>query len=587
MGDFLLSSFSLMALIIMLTGALFAVSLKTSTENADYKNWLLFYFVGLLLEHSMGFLSGGLHSDIREQTYRYTNTLFNVGYAITAVSYIQVAYLFPQKAFERERKWLLYITTGYSVIYLGALIWFHFIQDQQGLSSRTYGKFINPLAGLFGGITTVWAVIVYLRKAHYYRRHRSKYLAPARLLAICTLFLLIISGLFIYPGGQHEWVMIVYTYGLWIVIQAEVLIFIIYSAFPISFRPKLVGFVFASVMAILSVAVMTLVPFTTNAEDPANIAQRVADQATLVRLMKIILGSAVFLLLVYPLILRESVIKPLQRLMLGIERAEKGDLSVEVPFGVLDEIGIVTRNFNGMVQSLKQSKDELTRHAATLESQVTERTAELSKSLQDLQTTQQQLIQSEKLASLGELTAGIAHEIQNPLNFVNNFSEVNSELIDEMHEQLALGNRQQAIEIANSIRENQEKINHHGKRADAIVKGMLEHSRTSSGQKVPTDINALADEYLRLAYHGMRAKDKSFNAKITTDFDNGIGKVNIVTQDIGRVMLNLINNAFYAVHEKQNNASAGLPTGQAGSAMRGYEPTVAVSSKKNQWSNSN
>ena len=122
MGDFLLSSFSLMALIIMLTGALFAVSLKTSTENADYKNWLLFYFVGLLLEHSMGFLSGGLHSDIREQTYRYTNTLFNVGYAITAVSYIQVAYLFPQKAFERERKWLLYITTGYSVIYLGALI---------------------------------------------------------------------------------------------------------------------------------------------------------------------------------------------------------------------------------------------------------------------------------------------------------------------------------------------------------------------------------------------------------------------------------------------------------------------------------
>jgi signal transduction histidine kinase len=296
--------------------------------------------------------------------------------------------------------------------------------------------------------------------------------------------------------------------------------------------------------------------------------------------MKIILGSAVFLLLVYPLILRESVIKPLQRLMLGIERAEKGDLSVEVPFGVLDEIGIVTRNFNGMVQSLKQSKDELTRHATTLESQVTERTAELSKSLQDLQTTQQQLIQSEKLASLGELTAGIAHEIQNPLNFVNNFSEVNSELIDEMHEQLALGNRQQAIEIANSIRENQEKINHHGKRADAIVKGMLEHSRTSSGQKVPTDINALADEYLRLAYHGMRAKDKSFNAKITTDFDNGIGKVNIVTQDIGRVMLNLINNAFYAVHEKQNNASAGLPTGQAGSAMRGYEPTVAVSSKK-------
>ena len=152
---------------------------------------------------------------------------------------------------------------------------------------------------------------------------------------------------------------------------------------------------------------------------------------------------------------------------------------------------------------------------------------------------------------MANLTAGIAHEIQNPLNFVNNFSDVNTELVDELKTELATGNTQLAIEIADNIKDNEQKINHHGKRADAIVKGMLQHSRTSSGQKEPTDINALADEYLRLAYHGLRAKDKSFNAAMKTDFDESIGNINIIPQDIGRVILNLINNAFYAVDEKK------------------------------------
>ena len=154
------------------------------------------------------------------------------------------------------------------------------------------------------------------------------------------------------------------------------------------------------------------------------------------------------------------------------------------------------------------------------------------------------------MASLGELTAGIAHEIQNPLNFVNNFSEVSNELIDEMNEELEKGDLKEAKAIADDIKQNLEKINHHGKRADSIVKGMLQHSRSSSGVKEPTDINALADEYLRLAYHGLRAKDKSFNAKFETTFEKGIGKVNVIPQDIGRVILNLITNAFYAVNER-------------------------------------
>src|SRR5574339_100441 len=155
------------------------------------------------------------------------------------------------------------------------------------------------------------------------------------------------------------------------------------------------------------------------------------------------------------------------------------------------------------------------------------------------------------MASLGELTAGIAHEIQNPLNFVNNFSDVNKELADELEQEIDKGNYADAKAIAKDIKDNEQKINHHGKRADAIVKGMLQHSRSSSGQKEPTDINALCDEYLRLAYHGLRAKDKSFNATMKTDFDTSIGNINIVPQDIGRVVLNLINNAFYSVDEKK------------------------------------
>ena len=185
-----------------------------------------------------------------------------------------------------------------------------------------------------------------------------------------------------------------------------------------------------------------------------------------------------------------------------------------------------------------------------------------------LKATQSQLIHSEKMASLGELTAGIAHEIQNPLNFVNNFSEVNAELIEELKPEVEKGNKQQAVVIADSLQENEQKIIYHGKRAEAIVKNMLQHSRVSSGQKDLTDINALADEYLRLAYHGLRAKDKSFNAKFETNFDNSIEKVNIVPQDIGRVVLNLINNAFYAVSEKAKQNIAG------------YEPVISVNTKK-------
>ena len=216
---------------------------------------------------------------------------------------------------------------------------------------------------------------------------------------------------------------------------------------------------------------------------------------------------------------------------------------------------------------------------------------EIKKAYAELKATQSQLIQSEKMASLGELTAGIAHEIKNPLNFVNNFSEVSKELLEEMLEEIQNGDMEEVKAIANDVVQNLEKINHHGKRADGIVKGMLQHSRSSSGTKEPTDINALADEYLRLAYHGLRAKDNSFNATIETDFDKNVGSINVVPQDMGRVILNLITNAFYACTERSRSAANEKSTSAnssnealaklAASGDSKYEPTVSVSTKKN------
>ncbi|WP_373494795.1 ATP-binding protein [Aquiflexum sp.] len=228
----------------------------------------------------------------------------------------------------------------------------------------------------------------------------------------------------------------------------------------------------------------------------------------------------------------------------------------------------------GLVFVVVQERSKyLKRENRSLEEKVSIRTEQLKKSLDDLKSTQSQLIQSEKMASLGELTAGIAHEIQNPLNFVNNFSEVSIELADELKEELSKinldsGQKKELEEIADDIIQNQQKIHHHGKRADAIVKGMLAHSRNSSSQKEKTDLNALADEFLRLSYHGLRAKDKSFNAEFKTDLDPDLPKMDVVSQDIGRVLLNLINNAFFAVNERKKMGEDG------------YNPMVSLSTKR-------
>ena len=243
--------------------------------------------------------------------------------------------------------------------------------------------------------------------------------------------------------------------------------------------------------------------------------------------------------------------------------------ALQEKLGEIEELSKLT------IEQEQEKREILASINENLEKQVSDRTHDLQISLENLQSTQAQLIHAEKMASLGQLTAGIAHEIQNPLNFVNNFSEVSVELIEEMKEELALGHGQEAEDIAEYIKQNLEKIKQHGKRADSIVKGMLEHSRVSTGEKVPTDINSLADEYLRLSYHGMRAKDKTFNAGFVTDFDPNLPKINVVPQDFGRVFLNVFNNAFQAVG--QENAFPLQPMVTVSTKNLGVKIVISIS----------
>jgi signal transduction histidine kinase len=267
-----------------------------------------------------------------------------------------------------------------------------------------------------------------------------------------------------------------------------------------------------------------------------------------IRVTSLIVGACILLVgMLISFWLSKNISKPVEALSNAAKKVSKGDLTPVVTNYANDEIGELAEVFNGMVQALSKARQELKNTNETLSATNTR----LNTTLNNLKATQAQLIHSEKMASLGELTAGIAHEIQNPLNFINNFSEVNTELIDEILSLPDINISEEIKLLFNDIKANNEKVIYHGKRADAIVKGMLQHSRTSSGQKELTDINELCDEYLRLSYHGLRAKEKGFNADFKADFDKSLSKVNVVQQDIGRVLLNLINNAFYSVKNAQ------------------------------------
>jgi len=278
-----------------------------------------------------------------------------------------------------------------------------------------------------------------------------------------------------------------------------------------------------------------------------------------------LMGLGVLLASVAGTFLARRMVVPIRQLQDGAERFGAGDLSERIVIRTGDEIETLAHRFNLMAGRIQESYE-------TLEAKVEERTRDLNKSLDDLQKAQSRLVQSEKLASLGQLTAGIAHEIKNPLNFVNNFAALSKELVDELLEVLRQASldpntRADAEETAELLRGNLDKVVQHGKRADSIVKNMLLHSRTGSGEHRPVDVNALVEESLNLAYHGARAAKPSFNVTLERDFDPAAGVADLFPQEITRVLLNLMSNGFYATEKRVDGAEPG------------YAPTLAVTTR--------
>ena len=408
---------------------------------------------------------------------------------------------------------------------------------------------MHLLAFSYASLFTLWIIILALRKAVYLRhinqRASKSHLVYASINGCYVLgsFFSLFFGFFS-PLGFWSYFLFVWLGNL-----ASIVLYIVSAAIPASFQVKVTGFTFVLGATVLTIITLTFYP-------PAvltNVPMRQAQQPGLVNLIVVISGVALLIIVLMPFMLKISITTPLQRLLQGVEQVNAGKLETQVRVGLLDEIGMLTQNFNLMTQNLKKAQDDLTDYALTLEKKVARRTAQLQDSLNELKRTQAQLIQSEKMASLGELTGGIAHEIKNPLNFINNFSDISMELCQELKEELAQPNIDKELidELAQDITQNLSKINQHGNRASGIVSSMLEHSRTSKGVKEQTDINSLVKECLMGSYESMQLKDKGFEATLETHFDPNIHTVNLFPQDFGRVLLNLFNNAFYSVGEKK------------------------------------
>jgi len=550
-----------MSFILGLTAAGMFFHLIKLRQPVKAKKWLIGFYLGLLIWQIENIIRYSVPVTYFDTAAYKLQTIFVLipALAITHVSHAQFAYHFLVATHERERKVVLWVSSAFWFMELCFVIW-NEVYYKGGMAIMFITAFFCSL------FVTLWVIILSIRKAgrlRYINKRASKAHFFYAAINVCYVLAALFSlhfGFFSSPGFWS------YFSFVWLGNLASIVLYIVTAAVPAGFQAKVTGFTFVLAATVLSIITLTLYPpvLLTNTQG------RLEQHEGLAKMIGMIGIVAIIIVVFMPLMLKISLTTPLRRLLKGVEQVNEGKLETQVPVGLRDEIGLLTQNFNQMTQSLKKSQDDLTDYAQTLEKKVAKRTSQLQHSLNELKSTQAQLIQSEKMASLGELTAGIAHEIKNPLNFVTNFSELSVELFNELKEEInkPTPDTENMQGLAEDIAQNLQKISHHGNRAGAIVTSMLEHSRASTGERELTDINELVKEYLDVSYEGMLLKNKNFTAILETQLDPTIEKVDIIPEDFGRVLLNLFNNAFYSINEKKKNLDGA------------YEPKVSVSTKK-------
>jgi len=542
-----------------------AVAVLSYLLSLPAKNQESRLFASFILAGCLFFATDMFHNLVVYHPFRWVSTaLSNIILGIMHLIFVWFAYQCGGNSYKRES----YV----SFLFLGLLVWGpYFFLD---IGTR------NIFSGLGHLISVVWIAGVYGRKARYSEKEASRPTPTSKMLKgfqkwafintliwVVTLYnpMAILVGL----PPLTLWYYVVHPLNF-IQITYATIVFLNYTPQPTSFQAKVVGLVLCPLLIILA-----LTPFVLRSliVDLPNFT--LVNHQMVVAFLFLIPFTTLIVIVGLPRFLRSNLLSPLNQILEGVRQVDAGNLTVQVPISVNDEVGKLTRQFNIMTDSLH-------RYSNQMEALVAERTVQLQLSLDNLKATQAQLIQKEKMASLGELTAGIAHEIQNPLNFVNNFAEVSAELADELAQTVSTGDISAATALSADLRENMGYIVENGQRASSIVRSMLEHSRSSTGERRPTDLNELADEYLRLTYHGLRrsGQDADFQVQLCTQFEEGLKPVMVAPQDIGRVLLNLYHNAFYAVQQKQRQMRKTVVAGVGEEAEAPYHPTVWVSTRQ-------
>ena len=557
----LLHTHSVMSFILGLTAAGMFMHLITLRQPVNAKRWLVLFYFSLMCWQVENIIRYSMPLEYFTTTlYKLQTVVFLIPLiAVTLVAHTQFAYRFLATTYKREQKIVFRISIFLSVAEVLFVAWNEFYNNG--------GMAITLLSAFFYGLFfTFWIIILSIRKSKFLRHTDPKasrahliYAAINSLYAGASIFSLMF-GFFSVPGFWSYFLLV------WIGNLASIVLYIVTAAIPASFQTKITGFTFVLAATFLSLITLFLYPpvFLTDTEG------RLSQQGGLIRMLIIIAIAAFLIVLLMPFMLRISLTTPMQRLIEGVQKVNSGNFNAQIEVGLPDEIGLLTENFNQMTRHLEKAQNDLTDYAQTLEKKVARRTEQLQRSFAELKTLQAQQIQAEKIASLAQLTAGLGHEIKNPLNFINNFSQVSIELAGELEEEInkSSPDPQYLKEIAEDIILNLERIHHHGQRADGIVQGMLDHSRAEKGERKLTDLNSLTDEYRRLTYDSIITKDKFFSAKMVTHYDDSIAEINIVKEDIGRVILNVFNNAFYSIKEKKKLVG------------NGYVPTIWVNTKK-------